>query len=278
LKLLKSKWIWLLTISIVLIIVMGLTSDYGNKSNIISSIISVPLTPIQKLISMTDNKISETREMFRDMSAVKQENEALKVELERLKKENRELQEYKVKNEELVRLLDIKNQFSEYEPIGANIIAKDPGNWFNTFKIDRGINEGIHKNSPVINADGLVGRVAASQPFSSQVISLIDTNTTVSAKIIRTRDPVRIRGDLSLINEGLCIMDYISPDSNIQVGDTVETSGLGGIYPKGIMIGTVIEIREISSEANRYALVRPSVDFRRLEDVLVLKTAIELEK
>lgn len=271
-KLLKNKWFWLLAISIILIITMGLTSNYGNKPNIISSIISVPLTPIQKLISMMDNKIVETREMFRDMSEVKQENETLKDELERLKKANRELQEYKVKNEELVKLLDIKNQFSEFEPIGANIIAKDPGNWFNTFRIDRGINDEVDKNCPVINGDGLVGRVAASYPFSSQVISLIDANTTVSAKITRTRDPVRIRGDLSLMNEGLCIMDYIPPDSNIQVGDTVETSGLGGIYPKGIMIGTIVEIREISSEINRYALVQPSVDFRRLEDVLVLKT------
>lgn len=270
-KLLKSKWFWLLTITIILIIAMSLTSRYNGKPNIIESFVNVILSPVQKSFSVAGNKVESVVRIFKDLEAIKKENEALKEEIGKLRKENRELKEFRIKNEELISLLDIKNQFSQFEPIGANIIAKDPGNWFNTFKIDRGSNDGITVNSPVINEDGLVGRVATCYPFSSQVIALIDADTTVSAKITRTRDPVRVRGDLSLKDEGLCIMDYISPDTDVQVGDTVETSGIGGIYPKGIMIGTIVEIREVNSEIDRYALIKPAVDFRRLEEVLILK-------
>jgi len=274
LRFLKNKWFWLITVTIALIIITGLTAEYSS-SNIIGSIINVPLSPIQKLVSTVRNKVGETVAMFKDINSIKQENESLKEEVERLRKENRELKEFKLKKEELESLLNIKNQFNEYDPIGANIIAKDPGNWFITFKIDRGTNDGVDVNFPVINSDGLVGRVAACHPFSSQVVALIDAGTTVSAKISRTRDPVRVRGDLAIKDEGLCIVDYIPPDTDIQVGDTVETSGLGGIYPKGIIIGTIIEIREISNQLNKYALVKPAVDFRRLENVLVLMRKTE---
>lgn len=270
LRLLGNKWFWLVFITITLIVFMVVTSQYGNKSNLAGSIVNVPLSPFQKFFSAMGNRAESAVTFFKDIKAVKQENERLRKQIDALENENRELKSYKRKNEELTELLKMKNQFNEFESLGANIIAKDPGNWFNTFKIDRGLKDGVNINSPVITRKGLVGRVFVSYPFSSKVISLIDVDTTVSGRVSRTRDLVRIRGDLLFKNKGLCVMDYITPDADISVGDTVETSGLGGLYPKGIMIGTILEIRKVGSEINRYAIIEPVVDLKRLEEVLVL--------
>ena len=172
----------------------------------------------------------------------------------------------------LLEALNIKNQLKEFDYISTNIIAKDPGNWFNIFTIDKGSTNAVNNNSVVVASKGLVGRVMVSGPFSAKVISIIDIDSSVSARLTKNRGLVDVKGDITLRDQGLCKMYNIDPGVDIAVGDSVETSGVGGIFPKGIKIGEIKEIRQVNNELDRYAIIEPAVDFNRLEDVFVLKS------
>jgi len=276
----KSKKFIIIIVTIVTLIVIGLSSRAGSKVNWLSNIINVPLAPLQKFFTFSAGKIEDGISFFKDIKEVKQENEYLKERLAELEGINRELESLKMQNEELRQSLNLKDRFDDYEIMGANVIAKDPGNWFSVFTIDRGTKDGIVMDKkgmysgyyPVITNQGLVGRVDSSNAFSSKVISIIDEDSTVSGLITKSRHMVIVRGDLELREKGLCIVEYISPDADIGPGDTIETSGLGGIYPKGIIIGTVKEVIKSPNSIDSYAILEPAVDFQKLERVYVLKS------
>jgi rod shape-determining protein MreC len=259
-------------VTIAIFFTIGLSAKPDSNANWVSHIINATVSPLQKIFSFSGQKVSGSLSFFKDVKAVQKENEELKARIDQLEKENAQLQEYKVKNEELKSALNLKDQFNEYDFVGANIIAKDPGNWFNVFTIDIGKNNGIGNNFPVVTGKGLVGSVYSTGLISSKVVSIIDIDSTVSARISKSREVVRVKGDITLKEQGLCRMDYISPEVDVEVGDTIETSGLGGIFPKGIIIGKVKEIRQTNNELNRYAVIEPAVDFKRLEEVFVLKS------
>ncbi|RCX20810.1 rod shape-determining protein MreC [Anaerobacterium chartisolvens] len=272
LRLLKNKVLILIAVTLSIFIVMGLSAGESRKTAYIGNALNVPLSPLQSFFSFIGDNIEGTFIFFRDMKSMEEENKELKAEIDRLENENRSLLRYREENKSLREALDLKNQFNDYKSIGGNIIAKDAGNWFNVFTIDRGSNEGITENSPVITSKGLIGSVIEAAPFSSKVLSIIDVDSTVSAVISKSTDIVKVRGDLKLKDQGLCRMDYIPAELELEIGDTVETTGLGGIFPRGILIGTVKEIRQEANELDRYAVIEPAADFKRLQEVFVLKS------
>lgn len=277
LRLFRSKWFIVSLITIIILVIMGVSANKNSKINWLNNIASVPLTPVQAFFTSIGQKVGEGFSFFSDINAVRKENETLKIRVNELEKQNRELSSYRVKNEELRKALDLKAQFDDYEIKGANIIAIDPGNWFNIFKIDIGSKDGIKEDYPVLTSSkGLVGRVISSDLTASKVLTIIDEDSAVAGWISKTGGGHAIvRGDILLKEQGRCRLDYIPLDVDVEEGDVIETSGLGGIYPKGIMIGKVIEVRETNSEMNRYAIIEPAADFKRLEEVYVLKSRIE---
>ncbi len=274
LRLFRSKWFIVSLLTIFILIIMGVSVNKNSKINWLNNVISVPLTPVQAFFSSIGQRIGEGLTFFSDINAVREENEALKVQVNELEKENRELSSYKDKIDELRLALNLKAQFDEYTIVGANIIAIDPGNWFNIFKIDIGSKEGIKADFPVVTGSkGLVGRVMSSDLTSSKVLTIIDEGSAVAGWISKSGGGHAIvRGDMFLKEQGQCRLDNIPLDVDVEVGDVIETSGLGGIYPKGIMIGKVVEVRKTNSEMNRYAIIQPAADFKRLEEVYVLKS------
>jgi rod shape-determining protein MreC len=228
------------------------------------------LIPFQNSFSIVDKKIRNSVLYFDEVEMIRQENKKLKSRIDELEKDNRDLIEYKQKIFEFKQALNIKDRYSQYDILGANIIAKDPGNWFDVFTLDVGSNDGVEENTTVLTGSGLVGKVVQVNVFSSRVISILDPDNTVSARISKTRELVRIKGDMELKGYGICKMDYIPNDVDILTGDLVETSGMGGIYPKGILIGTVKNISISPNEFTKQAEVQPVVDFKRLEEVYLL--------
>ena len=277
LRLFKSKWFIVSFITVVLLIVMGVSANTNSKINWLNNIISVPLTPDQAFFSSIGQRVEDGLSFFQDIEVVREENDTLKAKVYELERENRELLSFKVKNEQLRQALDLKVQFEDYEIKGANIIAIDPGNWFNVFKIDIGSKDGIKADYPVITSSkGLVGKVMSADLTSSKVLSIIDEDSAVACWISKTGGGHAIvRGDILLKEQGRCKMDYIPLDVDVEVGDVIETSGIGGIFPKGILVGKVVEVRKTNSEMNRYAIIEPAADFKRLEEVYVLKSRIE---
>lgn len=276
-NLFKKKGFVLIFVTVVLIMVIGIASSFKSTAGFLGNILSVPLTPVQKIFTSVGQKVDEFISFFKDTKAIKDENEALKILVAQLQEDNREIESLRKKNEELRKALNLKGLFADYLIIGANVIAKDPGNWFDVFKVDAGTKDGIKINLPVVsNATGLVGRVLEVQLTSSKILAIIDEDSVVDGWIEKENGgSVRVMGDLSLKDSGLCKMDYIPLDVNVSVGDVIETSGLGGLYPKGIVIGTVIEIKNSDDEYGRYAIIKPAVDFKKLEEVFILTTKDE---
>lgn len=277
-NLFKKKGFVLIFVTVVLILVIGVASSFRSTAGFLANILSVPLTPVQKLFTSIGQKVDEFVSFFKDTKAIKDENETLKILVAQMQDNNRELDSLRKENEELREALNLKERFSDYTIIGANVIAKDPGNWFDVFKVDAGTKDGIKINHPVVsNATGLVGRVLEVQLTSSKILSIIDEDSVIDGWIEKDGGgSVRVLGDLSLKDSGLCKMDYIPLDVDVSVGDVIETSGLGGLYPKGIVIGTVIEIKNAGDEYGRYAIIKPAVDFKKLQEVFILTAPDEI--
>ncbi len=261
-------------VTIVLLVVIGVTANKSSKLNWLSNILSVPLKPVQGFLSSVGREIEDFFGYFQDIDVLREENEALKSEVEELRRKNREFAELKEKNDELRRALNLKAEFADYTIAGANIIAVEPGNWFSVFKVDVGERDGIHVDFPVVTGSrGLIGRVLDTDISTSNIQTIIDEESAVSGWIAKPGGGHAIvKGDLQLKEEGLCKLVYIPIEIDIEVGDIIETSGVGGIYPKGIEIGTVIEVRKTNSEFDRYAIIQPTADFKRLEEVFILKS------
>lgn len=265
---LKNRITLLVIITLLLFIIMGVSSN--GSISWVNNGITIISTPFQKLALYSTKKTGDFFYYFKDVDKLRNQNESLKKQLAELQEENRKLIDFKKKNVELRKSLKLKDSYDNYEPIGANIIAKDMGNWFNVFRIDVGKKDGIKKDFPVRTSYGLIGRIESADLNSSKVTTIIDNGSIVSARLSKNGSYVLVKGDSELKDKGLCLMDYIDPDADISIGDDVETSGLGGIYPKGINIGKVKQIRKSSNDFSKYAVVEPTVDFKRLDQVIVL--------
>jgi len=267
--------IFIISVVIVLLLLLAaFTAPEDSKLGAVRNILTAPLSPLQKGIETVSDKIKDSVNFFREIRTAREENQELKKKIEQMEQELEKVYRLEKENEDLRKILSFKEQFTQ-ETVGCNIIAKDSGNLFETFTIDRGSRDGISVNDPVINANGLVGRVARVDLFTSKVVSIIDTESSVSARLSRTRDLVILRGDAQLRLEGLCRLDYIPPDVEVSVGDKVETSGMSSLYPKGIIIGEIIQITKNEGQFDYHAIVKPAVDFRRLEEVVVIKVGAE---
>lgn len=269
---LRNKYIIaLILITLVIFVLMAMSVTGRSNATFVEDMVGVIVSPIQKVFFSIGKNIENAIQFIAEIKTLKQQNEKLLAEIDELKETNRKLQDLKAENERLREMLGLKERFDKFEIIGAQIIAKEPGNWFSVFTIDKGTNDGLEKNSAVITSKGLVGHIYDVGINRAKVISIIDSNSSVSGLMVRTRDIAVVKGDLALQKEGLCKMSYISKDADVIKEDLIETSGLGGIYPKGLLIGKIKEIKQEPHEISKYAIVEPAVDFKRLEQVFVIK-------
>ena len=176
-----------------------------------------------------------------------------------IKSENNTLKEY----------VNLKDKYTEYETLPAYIINKDITNYSETMIINIGAKDGIKINMPVISDQGLVGHIISVTENTSKVQTIIDTSSTTSCVITTSRDMMIARGTLE--SNATLKATFIPTEATILEGDKIETSGLGGIYPKGIHIGTIKKVVNTKNITDRYALIETAVDFCKLETVLVIK-------
>jgi rod shape-determining protein MreC len=270
-RLFKNKIFLIALITIVLFVAMGITAKH-TKLGWFSNAVNVVFSPVEKFFAGIGDKIGSGLSYFGDVKDLKDENKNLRTQIEKLQKDTADLERFKQENDNLRGELNLKNQLDEYDSIGGNIIAKDPGSWFNTFTIDVGSKDGVKNGYPVIANGGLIGSVVETGISSSKVISIIDMDSSVSGMLTKSLKTLRVKGDIALKDKGLCRIDYIEPDVDISVGDYIETSGEGGIFPKGILIGKIKEIPQTNNEFTRYAIIEPTVDFKKLHEVIVLKS------
>jgi len=278
-RLLKNrKWLIPVVFIILAMVVVSITSKNQSVLENIEVPLVAVLSPAQKVLSDLGFSIRETLSALPQFFYLKQENEALKNQVAELLQYKQNLIEYQKENQELRNLLGFRQRSFQYDLEAAEVIARDPSNWFNVITIDKGEKHGIKKDMAVITDKGLVGCIISTTADTSKVMLITDERSSVSAMIQRTRDNGVVKGTIAPAPSGFLKMVFLPHDANLVKGDIVISSGLGGLIPKGIVIGEVEETSKESYELMQYAIVKPSVDFLKLERVFVIKGEKEADR
>lgn len=245
--------------------VMALDIQSSKGTTWVESVVVSALAPIQKAITRTTQKTQELWHGYINLVNVQAENEALSQKIQALRSENNRLVEENLRYRRLSDLLEVQKKAKE-KMLLANVVGHDSTTWSNVLLVDRGVEEKVGKNMVVVSAEGLVGHVIQASPKVSKVLLLTDFRHSVDALIQRTRD----RGVVVGRDRYTCLMKYIPLEAEVKVGDRVITSGMGGLFPKGLVIGNVIHVTRRKADLYQEALVRPSADLMRLEEVFVI--------
>ena len=205
-------------------------------------------------------------EQYIFLTQVQQENQDLKRTASALREENNRLKEALWTEERLKKLSYLQYQYASVSRV-AQIFARDPSSWFKTVLVNKGEKDGVAKDMAVVTSDGVVGRVIEVSLHTAKVLLITDPNSAMDVIVQRSRTQGIMEGKV----EEVCVLKYVQKNEDVQVGDKVITSGLGGIFPKGLMTGTVTRVERKRPGIFQYIEVTPSVDFSRLEEVLILK-------
>ena len=267
----SRKFKVLIALFIMLIALMLRASWTGGLSPAIEQVAGAVVAPFQKLSSTISDGVSGFFRRYARADEVAQENEALRSEINELRAQLVNYEEYKHENEELRKYLDIeyKEEHPDFEMTPAAVVGRDPDSRFYSFTIDKGSLDGVAPYDPVVCADGLVGRVKEVGLTYSKVITILDVEIDVGAYDARTRDIGIVNGSVALAADGRCIMNYLPRESGAAQGDLVVTSG-GNLYPKGLVIGKIARLDNAPGNISLYAEIEPTADIRNLTDVMVI--------
>lgn len=264
----KSGKLGIIITIIILILLVLLTNVRKSQIYTIENIVSKLVSPVQQGITYIKNKISGNDTYFTSLEQLQAENKRLKEEKSKLEQELREFEVIKAENETLKSYLSLTEKYTNYKTVPAYVINRDISNYSKTIVINIGQEDGIEENMPVIADAGLVGYVISVTSNTAKVQTIIDSSSSTSSLTSSTRDNMVCKGTTERKN--ILNGTYISTNANIIEGDSIETSGMGGIYPKGIHIGKITEITEGKNKTNVAVKVEVAVDFDKLETVLVI--------
>ena len=227
-------------ITIIILILIVIFSNGENNTSFFENAASNLVMPIQNGLTYLKNKISGNNTFFTDINNLQQENEELKQENSELEQSLRELENIRTENETLKEYLNLTEKYGEYNTVPGYVINKDISNYSKTIVINLGSDDGIAENMTVIADEGLVGYVISVTDTTAKVQTIVDTASSVSCIMSSNDESIVCKGTLD--EESALKAMYIPDDDGIIQGDSVETSGLGGIYPKGIHVGTIKEV------------------------------------
>ncbi len=268
---LSSKY-WLIVLSAGCLLLMGVErfTDGGGPLRFIGNYTVVPM---QKGISYVGRYLSDLSDNFDTLQDVRDEKDALQAKVDELNIENTRLRQEQYELERLRELYQLDENYSDYEKIGAHVIANNGSNWFSDFTIDKGSNDGIKVDCNVLAGSGLVGTVTEVGPDYARVRSIIDDASNVSGMVLSTSDTCMVRGDLSLISDGRIRFEKLANnDNDIQVGEQIVTSHVSDRFVQGLFIGYISDIEVDANNLTRSGYITPAVDFSKLQEVLVITT------
>jgi rod shape-determining protein MreC len=260
----------LLFVLLLSLTIVGLVLHETGNTQAVENLILGPVTPVQDHLSRLANDFSDLVQTFRDLQELRRRNEELQSLADSLMIENVHLKELESENETLRQLL----QFSQANPtysyraaeVAGHVIGQDPSNLLRYIIIDMGTNNEVTKGMPVVTDRGLVGRIVEVSPRSSKVLLITDVSSSVNAIIQSSRATGIVEGKA----DGGLVMKYIPSPVTVNMGDIILTSGLGATFPKGLVIGQVTAVHRRDIEMFQQAEIKPTVDFDRLEIVLVI--------
>ena len=266
---------------VLLLLVMMILTIYEQSSGTLfspESTLSRLITPVQSLVSRVTQSVSGYLYRVKLRSNIEYEYNQLKAQNDELVLRSLLYEELEEENTQLRALLGEYDARAEMNPVLARVIASESGNYFSTFTINKGKNDGVDTQMAVITSEGLIGYTYEVFDTTAKVITVIDDQASLAALIESSRDQGAVKGTLGSTGEPLCRMYYLSADSVPRPGDRVITSGVGVSFPKGLLIGYVRESTRAIEDNKHYIVVEPAADFEHIENVLVLRYYAEVEE
>lgn len=267
----SSKFLIVILLIVSICLGMAVYTGASGKASPLTKLVGIVVSPFQQGVSKVVGKINDSYDYAFQYDQMKQENETLKKQVRDMEQKVRDADVAIQENDRLRLLLGIKERNRSFQFEVAEVIAHTPTDWATTLTIDKGSKVGIEEGDCVITEDGMVGYVSMVAPTYSEVVSVIDMEMQAGALITRTRVIAIAEGDYALMADGCLKLSYLDTDADIVIGDTIETSGRGGVFPKGIMIGTVESIVPEEHGISNYAVVKPFVDMESVHGVFVIK-------
>ncbi len=268
---LKNKPLIITLIAVLLLGVLAFVTSADRSVSWVESTVGSVMQPVQTFASKaSDSIINFVQRVFKTTDADK-ELEQLQVRMAQLEAAEQENAQLAAENARLKALLNYVETLENFNYITAVVTGNSQGVWFEVFTINAGRNKGIEKDMAVINADGLVGRVCEVGANWSKVTSIIDASSEVSVMVERTRDVGVARGVFKSNSDNELELYFLPSGFDLVPGDIIVTSGMGSMFPKGVMVGTVSQVTRQSAEGNQSnAVIEPSVDFGHMEEVIVI--------
>jgi rod shape-determining protein MreC len=252
-----------------LIILLALSLISANlhtseKMSFFEALVVGVTAPVQKVVGSSISGIGNAWRSYFHLVGLQRENEKLRGQLQELKLQMNRYREADLANQRLRSLLNFKKSIAT-PLLPAEVVAFDPSGWFQTIFIDKGSKDGVVRDLAVVSAEGLVGRIIKVSSRNAKALLILDGNSAVDALIQRSR----ARGILVGLGRQSCLLKYVQRNEDVRVGDQVISSGMGGVFPKGLLLGTVQEVIRGDSGLFQRVEVTPAVDFSRLEEVMV---------
>ena len=243
-----------------------MNSGEDGQTSLVEKVLLQVSFPVQQGAYKTFRWFKELGEDYIFLGKVREENRSLRKVVSALREENNRLREALFTDERLKKLYDWQSRYP-YSTQMAQIYAHGPSSWSKTILVNKGEKDGVSKDMSVATSEGVVGRVIEVSPDSAKVLLITDSNSAVDVIIQRSRAQGILEGKM----DGVCILKYVQKNDEVQIGDRIITSGLGGIFPKGLVLGTVTQVDRKRPGIFQYIEVTPAVDLSRLEEVLILE-------
>lgn len=267
---LPSKYLlFILTVLCTVMMLVTFGTDVFNRP--LNVVVGYVVVPFQQGIEKVGGWLSHRSEELVQIRTLLDENAQLKAELAALIEENTLLQQDKYELNKLRELFALDGQYAEYNKVGARIIGRDSGNWYSSFLIDKGEEDGLAVDMNVIAEGGLVGRITSVGPNWARVTSIISDNVHVSAMTLSTEDNMTVTGDLKLMAEGcITFSQLVDGQDKVMEGDKVVTSNISDKYLPNILIGYISTINKDANNLTKSGEIIPAVDFEHLGEVLII--------
>lgn len=267
---LPSKYLLLiLTILCTVLMLVTFGTDVFNRP--LNTVAGYVIVPFQQGIGRLGAWLSNRSEELVQIRDLLEENERLKAQIAALTEENTLLQQDKYELNQLRELVELDEQYGSYNKVGARIIGRDTGNWYSSFVIDKGTNDGLAVDMNVIAGGGLVGRITSVAPNWSKVTAIISDDSNVSGKTLSTEDNLIVSGDLQMMADNCITFGQLMDSQNkVVVGDKVVTSDISDKFLPDILIGYINSIDMDANNLTKSGLLTPAVDFEHLSEVLVI--------
>ncbi len=272
---LKNNGLWVLFAAAVISVALALVSVFSNTSSPMTNLVNTIASPFRTAYTAVAEWFIDKQNYYRDNTAMEEEIAQLRREIAQMEAEVRQGREHSEENQRLKELLGLQEKRPDLtsDIVLADVTEHAVTNWAATLTISQGTADGLEVGDCVMDETGaIVGTISQVGLNWATIVTLVDTETSLGAQVFRTGDLGVAQGNFSLMGENRLRLDYLPADCDLLGGDLVVTSGLGGFYPAGLVIGSVEELQMDDSGASAYAILAPAVDFSELQQVVVLRS------